>query len=694
MQNLRLSSSSHSSKNSCHLLDCQVVLDDVFSNSVTEKFKTLKLNPDKTHSVSSRQALEKHYLDSLSKKDPISWPKMNSDSQWENLDCLVGNLLRNFPSLFERVSHLEETIYSQGSLLFGFTPKHKRKLRGLNRRARHCIALVKEKNELTSQINSSSDPCVKQSLIPLLNNVKSKLRAHRRGESSRKRRWKIKKANQDFLKNPFVAAKNVLDPKCDIQLQCQKSALNNFKSNSLADSNFNIPFSSLEGLPPAPVISSEFKSSPITFEDFQKTLNNRRNASSPGINMIPYKVYKKCPRISSFLFKIFQSALKLSNIPIQWRIASEVYIPKKTPPSPSVIEDFRPVALLNVEGKLFFSLLAKRLESHIISNNKLINPSIQKGCISKVPGCWEHMSLVWKELKGTKTNKTNLTAVWLDISNAYGSIPHQLIFFALERYGVDPTWIGIIKAYYAGLWSRSFLPSATSSWHQHFRGIFTGCTISIILFLSGINIVLEFITAGLDIPLPLSSPPVKAFMDDLFLMSPTIKGTQDLLNRTSIALSWARMSLKASKSRSLVIAKGKVVNNEHLTITTNKTVHPIPSIMENPVKFLGRTISDSLSDRNQIEKVKLALSKGLALIDKSKHRPVHKVWILQHALIPRLRWPLLIYEFSMSLVVALEQKISCFIRKWLRLHNTTTNICLYSSSSPWPLPIKSLSSVL
>ena len=124
----------------------------------------------------------------------------------------------------------------------------------------------------------------------------------------------------------------------------------------------------------------------------------------------------------------------------------------------------------------------ERKEKHIIHNNKFINTSIQKGCMEKVPGCWEHMSSVWDELKKNKHNGTSISAVWLDIANAYGSVPHQLIFLALERYGVHPQWINIIKAYYNGLWSRSFSLDSPSSWHQHFRGIFTGCTASIILF--------------------------------------------------------------------------------------------------------------------------------------------------------------------------------------------------------------------
>ena len=69
------------------------------------------------------------------------------------------------------------------------------------------------------------------------------------------------------------------------------------------------------------------------------------------------------------------------------------------------------------------------------------------------------MSMVRSALKEARSTKSSLANIWLDIANAYGSIPHRLLFFALERYGVDPHWISLIKIYYSGIYSRSFSQS-------------------------------------------------------------------------------------------------------------------------------------------------------------------------------------------------------------------------------------------
>ena len=268
------------------LLDCQVVLHDVLSTSSTENFQMLNFNLDKTHSVNSRQTLDSHYLNNLYQKDPIAWPRMSVNNGWEQLDSAVSNLLVGAASVFEFVELLEKSIYDQGSLLSGFLPRKEKSLSGLNRRAQYSIKLVKEKNELLAIINNTSDQCTKDSLQTLLEYVRKRLRILRRSESSMKRRWKIKKANQQFLKNQYQAGKAELDSKCEIQLQCDQSLLDTFKSKILSDPSRNIPLPPLDGLPPTLTLLKDFDSTSVRYQNLLPILNSRRNASSPGINMI------------------------------------------------------------------------------------------------------------------------------------------------------------------------------------------------------------------------------------------------------------------------------------------------------------------------------------------------------------------------------------------------------------------------
>ena len=70
--------------------------------------------------------------------------------------------------------------------------------------------------------------------------------------------------------------------------------------------------------------------------------------------------------------------------------------------------------------------------------------------MSKVTGCQLHISLVWKQLKAAKTKKLDLTAVWLDVANDYGFTSHQLTFFVLQGYGIDPIQVDLLKSCYRG----------------------------------------------------------------------------------------------------------------------------------------------------------------------------------------------------------------------------------------------------
>ena len=207
-----------------------------------------------------------------------------------------------------------------------------------------------------------------------------------------------------------------------------------------------------------------FKKGCFSYNDFLNLLPSCRNASAPGLNGISYKVYKKYSKLSKFLFQIFKCAFSKGEILLQWRSAREIYIPKLKTPSENVIFYYQTIAFLNLECKLFFSLISKWLLIHLAQNNRIINSSVQKGCcMEKVPGCWEHLSMFWSVLEEARVKKSLAVAIWLDIANANGSVPHKLIFFALWRYGILNQWIQIIELNHVGIFSKSFSESTTSS---------------------------------------------------------------------------------------------------------------------------------------------------------------------------------------------------------------------------------------
>ena len=67
-----------------------------------------------------------------------------------------------------------------------------------------------------------------------------------------------------------------------------------------------------------------------------------------------------------------------------------------------------------------------------------------------------------------------------------------------------------------------------------------------------------------------------------------------------------------------------------------------------------------------------------------------KIWCIYFGLIPKLAWPLQIYEVSLTKVETMERLISKFIKKWLGVPDSLTNVALYSSSTKRKLPTLSL----
>ena len=110
-------------------------------------------------------------------------------------------------------------------------------------------------------------------------------------------------------------------------------------------------------------------------------------------------------------------------------------------------------------------------------------------------------------------------------------------------------------------------------------------------------------------------------MDDVSLMTRSTTASKIALERTVIALKWARMKLKPQKSRSLVIRGGRSIDEQPFTVGEEI----IPSIQKEPLKTLGRIYNSSATDKGASEDLKKKITDLVQKLDKSLLSGIMKV---------------------------------------------------------------------
>jgi hypothetical protein len=83
------------------------------------------------------------------------------------------------------------------------------------------------------------------------------------------------------------------------------------------------------------------------------------------------------------------------------------------------------------------------------STNKLqIFSRTQKGFVQGQGGCMEHAVLTREMISHAKIHKKNLYMLQIDFSNAFGSVPHDLILSNLTAMGIQTTVTELVRNIY------------------------------------------------------------------------------------------------------------------------------------------------------------------------------------------------------------------------------------------------------
>ena len=229
--------------------------------------------------------------------------------------------------------------------------------------------------------------------------------------------------------------------------------------------------------------------SPITPNTVRKILKGANKSSSPGEDSITYHHLWKLPSTHHFLATLFSKILLDSqSAPQQWCTGIIKLIYKDgTPEDP---KNFRPIALTSCVGKTFHKILAIRLENFLLDNH-LIDPSIQKGFLRNCPGTYEHIFALNAILDQARQLDLPTIISFLDLKNAFGSVPHQLVFDILQHIRIPSGIINYIRDCYSQLTAHICTDTWSTPKFTIQKGVFQGDTMSPVIFLAVFSPVIE-----------------------------------------------------------------------------------------------------------------------------------------------------------------------------------------------------------
>ena len=168
-----------------------------------------------------------------------------------------------------------------------------------------------------------------------------------------------------------------------------------------------------------------------TIEEVDVTLKKKPANSAGGWTGMTYNMRKLWPReLQIDVFNLLLILWESDIIPSYWRVEMINLIPKGARP---LLEQFRPITLLEIERKLWLSIMTNRINK-MIATGGYLHPS-QHGCLKKV-GVDEANLGVINQYESSKELTSELYTVFWDKKRAFDRPTKPALYYSLLRIGI------------------------------------------------------------------------------------------------------------------------------------------------------------------------------------------------------------------------------------------------------------------
>ncbi|KAL5509851.1 hypothetical protein EMCRGX_G005290 [Ephydatia muelleri] len=415
---------------------------------------------------------------------------------------------------------------------------------------------------------------------------------------------------------------------------------------------------------------------PITLQELKAVYQGVDGNTSPGPDHIGYNTWKKLGAEHKIVLSILNTCRVNGKIPPEWKISTTILIHKGD--DPLALDNWRPIALLNTLYKIYAALIAKRITAWAV-DEKIMSPA-QKGFLP-MEGCLEHNHLMSSVLQDSRSRKRPIVLTWLDLKDAYGSVPHHTLFTIMELAGIKGLTMAIVKDIYHQSSTSVRTGRTRTDPITIKRGVKQGCPLSPILF----NLVMEVLiraaesVTGAGYKVATSAVKSLAYADDLCTFASTTEVMQRMLDRVHQASEWAGLTFSPRKCATLSITRSqrsrqRVAQQEyHL----GPTAIPVMT-WEDRYKYLGvKTGADHAPD---LEKLGTEYTSDVEVIMRSELTDWQKRDAIHRFAKPRLVYSLQNQLPTIGWARAIDKKVKASVKHHMKLPRRTMDAFLFA---PW-----------
>jgi hypothetical protein len=345
--------------------------------------------------------------------------------------------------------------------------------------------------------------------------------------------------------------------------------------------------------------------------------------TAPGKDGLEYRHLRALDEGGHLLGIIYRAVWTLG-IPACWKTSKTVPIYKKG--DSSEYGNFRPISLLPTMYKIFSGILSSRI---MATATKLgwISPE-QKGFLPGVRGIQEHTHLLHTVIEQAKQSKREMVVAWLDLSNAFGSIPHPILNCLFQSLPLPTELRRILGDIYSNN-IMEFLVGPDSVQIHPTAGVRQGDPLSSVIFnLAAEPIIRTAKNHNSGFPVFQTRVSTTAYADDIAIVGSSIGETQKTLNAIENTATSLGLKFNPGKCTSLALTNGKCVTGNSLKMG-DTAIRPLEE--HDQENYLGTPLGARLTFRPTN-----SLLNNLTKIADSGLAPWQKLEVYRSYLLPSL----------------------------------------------------------